>query len=70
MHFSTINQMFQPFTKSSSLLGVGLLGIILYAIIAFLVSVTIGLLLFRAALAVPPIRHLAQSIMNILMDDR
>ena len=43
-------------------------GIIIIAIITVLLVVTIQLLLIRLLLCFPPIRHLAQRIMEILMD--
>ena len=39
------------------------------SILAYLIAVIIGLLIIRLLLCIPPIRHLAQSIMHILMRD-
>ena len=50
--------------------GISIIGIIILYALAAIVGVTIWLLIVRALLEVPFIRHLAQNIMLILMDDR
>ena len=46
------------------------LGIIIVIAILIIFAVTFFLLFIRLLLVVPPIRHLAQKIMSILMDDK
>ena len=50
--------------------GIGLLGMIILGALGAIIGVTVWLLIIRALLEVPFIRHLAQNIMLILMDDR
>ena len=48
--------------------NISVLGIIITAFLLICVVVIINLLLIKLFLAIPPIRHLAQSIMRTLMD--